>query len=336
MSRKRKPATSGPKKWVEDAIVGVVKGMIRVVSALPARWVLVLGNGIAWALMRVDGRGRKIAHQNLDVVFGDTLDAKRRREIVRSSYRESVRAVLLLLHLHPMTAERWHRWSDLPEDAHDDPRLAEMIRRGAVLVSGHIGNWELLLGMRTAFPEIPETVFVAETLTRGVAQRIIEHLRSHGVVAAMRKGGSRLVMNTVRRGGVAAVLADRNVRGVHGGIYVPFLGLPARTTPLPAWLAVRNDVPLHPVLCLPMPDGRYKVWLGPDLTVNLDEGMDANERLVEVTRRINHVLSAVIRERPESWNWMLKRFKGRPTEERGRYPAYSSYDPDSKSRRGGR
>ena len=43
---------------------------------------------------------------------------------------------------------------------------------------------------------------------------------------------------------------------------------------------------------------------------------------------VNDVLSGMIRERPEAWAWMLKRWKGRPTPERGGYPDYSTYDPD--------
>lgn len=308
-------------------------GAIRIVAALPSRWVLRLADGLGWLLSHLDRRGRKVAFQNLRAVFGADRPHDELRDIVTASYRESVRAILLLMHVQPLTEAKWRRWVDIPDDVRSDPRVRQMQEKGAVLVSGHVSNWEVLLGMRVAFQDLPPTVFVAEAIPHNALNRVVESLRSHGdLIGAMRKGGARVVTNTVRDGGIAAVLADRNVRGVHGGIYVPFLGLPARTTPLPAWLALRNEVPLFPVLCLPIENDRYFVWVGPDLTQRLPD-VDFNRQLSEVMRRVNHVLSRVIRARPEAWNWTLKRFKGRPDEALGEYPAYSRYDPDSEARK---
>lgn len=121
------------------------------------------------------------------------------------------------------------------------------------------------------------------------------------------------------------MLADRNVRGSEGGIWAPFLGLQARTTPLPGWLAVRNEVPVVPVLSLPQADGRYRLWVGPDVA----EGVDTSDRdaaILEITTRVNRVLEAAIRAHPEIWNWTLKRFKSRPERELGPYPAYSRWN----------
>ncbi|MDJ0976629.1 MAG: hypothetical protein QNJ98_19385 [Planctomycetota bacterium] len=318
---------------VEETQVALMLGTIRILAALPSRWVLRFADGAAWLLFHLDRRGREAARQNLRVAFGEDLPKERARTITRASYRESVRSILLLLHLQPLTEAKWRRWVDIPDDVESDPRVKQMRETGAILVSGHVGNWELLLGMRVAFQDLPPTVFVAEAIPNNAVNRVVEQLRSHGdLVGAMRKGGARLVTNTVRNGGIAAILADRNVRGVHGGVYVPFLGLPARTTPLPAWLALRNEVPLFPVLCLPIENDRYFVWVGPDLTQDLGTD-DPNHQLYEVTRRVNHVLSQVIRARPEIWNWTLKRFKGRPETDLGEYPAYSRYDPDSEARK---
>jgi lauroyl/myristoyl acyltransferase len=66
--------------------------------------------------------------------------------------------------------------------------------------------------------------------------------------------------------------------------------------------------------------------VSPDLSGERTDDEEAD--VLAATGRVNDVLSRVIRERPEAWAWMLKRWKSRPTPELGPYPAYSLYDPD--------
>jgi KDO2-lipid IV(A) lauroyltransferase len=120
---------------------------------------------------------------------------------------------------------------------------------------------------------------------------------------------------------------DRNVRRRHGGIWVPFLGLEARTTPLPAWLHEKTALPIVPMFCLPIEGGRYRVWIGEDLARGVArEDPEAAARAI--AERMNDLIGDFVRRRPEIWNWTLKRYKSRPREEQGRYPVYSEWDPD--------
>lgn len=312
---------------LEGLAVDLLVALVKVLRALPSRWILTLGDGLGTLGSVLDRRGREAARQNLVVAFGGTYSPRERRRIHRRSFRLQMRAIVLLLHLQPLTPERFYRWVDMP-DVRDDPRTKRIRANGAVLVSGHIGNWELLLGLRIAFPDFPPAVFLAEEIPYAAINEFLKKLRSHGdIIGAFRKGGARPVINVVAGGGIAGLLVDRNVRRLQGGVFAPFFGLEARTTPLPAWIALRHGVPVYPIFCFPQDDGRYRLWLGPDLTEDLPEGTDA-ERTHRLLTRINHSLETVIRARPELWNWTLKRFKSRPTVELGDYPAYSEHDRD--------
>lgn len=274
----------------------------------------------------VDGRGRRVGRQNLQVVFGDALGEKAARQILIGSFRNSVRSIVLLLHVAPMTRKRLARWVDVEPETAAYARSVLSAKRGLVVVSGHVGNWELLLGLPALLEGVPDMTFLAENLDWAFLDRWIAGVRgTAGGATAMRQGGARKLNSLVRRGGVAALLADRNVRGEFGGLWSPFLGLSARTTPLPAWLAVRNEVPLIPIFCLPSEGGRYRIWAGPDLAAGVDSS-DRDAAIGEITARINETLSAAIRAQPEIWNWTLKRFKSRPDRELGPYPPYSLWD----------
>ena len=221
------------------------------------------------------------------------------------------------------------RWVDLPPDMEARLRAGHAEAGTAVLVSGHVGGWELLLGLPSLFDGLPSIAFLAEPMEFGGLNRFLERVRgSGGGTSVYREGGARAMYRHVEAGGAAALLVDRNVRGSQGGIWSPFLGLRASTTPLPARLALRANVHLLPVLCLPAEGGRYRIWLGPNVNRDLSHE-DPEAAVQELTDRVNRILEREIRARPEIWNWTLKRFKSRPTRERGPYPTYSRWDDGS-------
>lgn len=312
-------------RLVDEVGYRFLTSLSTVLAALPSRWILPLGDHLGAALYVVDSRGRRAGRDNLRAVFGEALTTREKREILLASYRNSLRSIALLLHASPMTSERLCRWVDV------SPEMAARVReaaaaKGCVTVSGHVGNWELLLGLGTVIDDLPEMVFLAEAFTWKPLDRWLAYLRgSGGGVSATRRGGARSLNSHLRRRGIAALLADRNLRRAEGGIWAPFLGLQARSTPLPGWLAVRNGVPVLPVFCLPQADGRYRFWAGPDLMEGVDTS-DQDAAILEITTRINRVLESTIRAHPGIWNWTLKRFKSRPDRDLGPYPPYSLWD----------
>ena len=190
-------------------------------------------------------------------------------------------------------------------------------------MSGHIGNWELLVGLRVLFRDFPPSVFLAEEIPHAAFNRVLKKLRSHGdIKTALRKGGARAVINVVAAGGSAGLLVDRNVRRQLGGIYAPFFGLPARTTPLPGL----DGAALRSCPCIPLflfPNGGRPVsgLARPRSSWRALEGEDHHARMQVAVTRMNAVLEDIIRAQPGLWNWTLKRWKSRPTYRDGGLPA---------------
>jgi KDO2-lipid IV(A) lauroyltransferase len=289
--------------------------------------VLALAEGLGTLLWLLDRRGRRVGMENLRVVFGDSKSLRERRRILRASFRTVVTAETLLFHLQTRTPERYRRLVRiLPED-YDRLRDHFLGHPRTVVVSGHYGNWELALATRHVFPGLPEFAYLTETTTWPQVDALFDRLRDRGSAgAARRKQGALALRRALEEGRSVTMTVDRNVRALHGGRWVPFLGLPARTTPLAAMLARHCGVPLSILLLIPEGRGRWRLWGSPDLRGPDTDDPDADA--LATMGRVNGVLSEMIRERPEAWAWMLKRWKGRPTPERGSYPDYSTYDPD--------
>lgn len=298
----------------------------KVLPALPTRAVRALASAVAFVVWALDARGRRAARQNLACVFGAEMSSRERRRVTRASYRNAVGAVVLMFHLQRLTAARYAKFVRIAPDDHG--RFAALLEKHprVVLASGHFGNWELLLASRSILPYAPPFAYLAETTGVPAVDALFDRLRDRGSGGgALRKRGALALKKALEEGKSVSLLVDRNVRGNLGGRYVPFLGIAARTTPLAAKLAIWYDVPLAVALMLPDGPDRWRLWISGDLTG--ERTGDEETDVAATVARINDVLSRAIREHPEAWSWMLKRWKSRPTPELGPYPPYSLHDP---------
>jgi lauroyl/myristoyl acyltransferase len=312
---------------VREAVFGAGLRFFELVfPRLPADVVLAFADVLGTIGWLFDRRGREVGRQNLEAVFGGTKSRRERARILRASYRNAVRVEALLFHLQPLTRARFERWVRVdPDHLEEIRRLAGEGWRG-VIVAGHHGNWELLFSARSALTDAPPFAYLVEGLGSRVMDETFERLRNGGGGVSLRKSGALALRRALAEGKCVSFLMDRNVRGQHGGDYVPFLGLPARTSPLGAVLARAYGVPL--IVGLMTPDGprRWYFRLSEDLMP--PASADAAADIASAVLRANDLLSAAILKHPEAWLWRLKRFKSRPTAEQGRYPAYSFHDPD--------
>lgn len=316
----------GARRVAQRLAAAPLVALSKVMPALPEAAVRFLARAAGDVLSVLDRRGRTAALQGLAAVFGDELPPSERRRVLRGAYRTAVLAEALLFHVQPMTPARFARYVRVAPE--DEARLRALAarHRGWVVASAHFGNWEMLLAAADGLGWMPATDYVAESTGWPSVDRLFERLRSHaGGRAAMRKGGALSLRASLTAGRCVSLLVDRNVPSRYGGVYVPFLGIPARTTPVPAKLAWWHDVPLAVALLLPEGEARWRLWVSGDL---MERTGDEERDVAAATARMNDVLSRAIREHPEAWAWMLKRWKSRPTPELGPYPPYSLLDAD--------
>src|SRR5262249_2942759 len=84
---------------------------------------------------------RRLAFQHVAIAFGDTLSASARKDVVRASYRSAARCFVELAKMEEIK-QRFDEYTSVDGLQHwEDVRA---LGRGAVVVTGHNGNWELL------------------------------------------------------------------------------------------------------------------------------------------------------------------------------------------------
>jgi KDO2-lipid IV(A) lauroyltransferase len=254
-------------------------------------------------LWRLDRRHRQVAEANLALAFPD-LPSRWHRDTARASYEQMGRTAMEML---------WSpRLASTPLDsiALDDQvgRLLEAVRSGtgALLVSAHFGNWELI-AVALAQLGVP-LVSVARPLDDPGLERILLRLRTRtGAEVLPKQNAVRGALRALAEGKVVAVLNDQNTLR-REAVFVPFFGRLAATSPLVAHLHLRSGAPIFPGFAVP--DGeRYRVRIEPQLDAVAGA---RSEAVVEITAAITRTIEAQVRQQPGAWLWMHDRWRERP------------------------
>lgn len=174
--------------------------------------------------------------------------------------------------------------------------------RPVIMFTAHLGNWELLpwtaarMGLNHAvIYRRPNNPLIA---------RAIEGRRS-GLVEFLPKGlqGAFGAARVMERRGRLGILVDVKE---NKGISVPFFGHPAMTGVTPAMMALRFDAALHGIWTQRLGPGRMRITVEPELAVARSGDQDAD--VLAILTAINARVEAWIRERPDQWLWLHRRW----------------------------
>lgn len=279
----------------------LVRGVTAVVRRLPRGAATRLGHAVGWVAYRVDARHRRITMDNLAATFPER-SAQERTRIAREVFAHFGRKLVELLWFTGQTPERQRALVEFVGVEHVEAALAA--GRGALLVTGHFGFWELhaLAHARRVGP----IAVVARALDNPLLDRMLTDLRSStGNVVIDRRGGLRRILRALNANQSVAVLIDQHIL-TSDAVKVDFLGRPAATTSAVAVLALRTRAAVIPVFSLPLNDGRYRLIYERPLELPAE---DTPEAVRDLTQRCTKVLEKYVRAHPERWLWMHRRWR---------------------------
>jgi len=178
---------------------------------------------------------------------------------------------------------------------------------GTLLVSGHIGNWELfarVLGCMTPLTVLGRSMHDPEH------DAIVRQLRCQfGNRQLDQNAGMRALLRELAEGRLMATLPDQDVRRL-AGCFVPWFGESAYTPTGPAAVAVLARVDVQPIFCYRRA-GHWVVHFGPRIR---PRSADRQQAIVELTARITAYQEQFVRRVPEQWAWWHRRWRTRPAD----------------------
>ena len=306
--RRLRRATRDPRN---AALARAIGGFSRALGTLPMPAALAVGRGLGTAAHALLATPRRLAVAHMGLAFPE-LDLATRRRLVRATFRHAGQAFAELSLFE--TILRRPDYVRLEGVEALDTALAR--GRGAIAVTGHVGNWELLAAWAAAIG-YPITVVV----------RRVNDLRFHSLIVRFRAAAGVEVLvrddprfvaavgDALRRNRVVAMLIDQDTRGA--GVFVPFFGRPAHTPPGAALLALRARVPVVTAFIERRPEGGHLVRVAP-VPAELPRG---REGVRELTARLTAAIEAQIRRSPAEWVWWHERWRKQPSAAAMRRPA---------------
>lgn len=179
----------------------------------------------------------------------------------------------------------------------------------ALLLTGHLGNWELLPAA-CRLTRYSLTI-VARPLDSPRLDAIAARLREKAGVEIVDKSHAvRPVLRALAAGRLVGILLDQNAAR-HEGVFVPFFGDPASTSRSIAVLALRTGAPVLPTFTWREERGRHRISIGAPMFAVQVGGQPA-DAILDLTRRCTLEIEEAIRRHPEQWLWMHARWRTRP------------------------
>jgi len=293
-----------PRYWPAWLLLGAGWLIVR----LPYRVVLAVGAVLGGLSLRISARRRRIAAINLRLCYPELTPAQRGR-LLREHFRALGIGTL-------ETAMAW--W--LP-----DARMRRLIAevdglsylqevqaggRGVILLNGHFTTIEMgtrLLNLLTPIHPMyrrHENAAVDHAMHRGGGSRYPSVIPRDDV---------RAMLRCLRSGGAVWYAPDQNY-GRRGHVFAPFFGIPAATNPATGRFAQIADALVIPFFAYRLPQGRgYRLVLRPPLA-----GFPGGDEITDAAR-ISTVVEEEVRQAPEQYLWVHRRFRTRPPGEPGLY-----------------
>lgn len=293
--------------WLEFAIARSIFGFL---SLLPRKSSVAIGVTIGRLGFRLLGRLRKVALANLSIAFPEKSEQEK-AEIAKGTFENLGRVLGEASHFRNMTPERVRGMMDFDLDPELDKlyRSVKTEKRGVLITTAHMGNWELLvLGFAALYEPIS---YLARPLDNPLIEEMTLKIRTQFGNRPINKTNSVMTaISILKRGGILGILADVNAHP-RVGVFVRFFGVPACTTTGAAMMAIRADALILPAFCVwDKNTGRYKFVHGK--LIEPPKTGDRDEDIRITTEMFTLEIENAIRAYPDQWLWIHRRWKTRP------------------------
>lgn len=306
MSKQRGRLKTNLEYWAVRLLLGAL-------GALPRAAAVALGRFTGRLAYALAGKLRRTGERNLEIAFPEKSSAERER-ILRNSFVSLGRQLGEFSQFPRATPESLRALVEY--DGIEILHEAERRGRGIIFLTPHLGAWEVLSFAHSAL--FNPISFMVRRLDNPRVEELTDRIRSRfGNRSIDKKSAARAALKLLREGGTLGILADLNTHP-HEGVFVPFFDRLACTTGGIAVLALRTGASVIPV-CAPWHEEKKRYVFHGSPIIELVRTGD-HERDVEVnTALFTAAVEAQIREFPDQWLWIHKRWKTRPEGESDLY-----------------
>jgi len=279
--------------------------LFRFTGLIPRSWAVKIGDFVGAGLYAVSRKHRQIAIENLTRVFGSSKNKHEIETLCRDVFKNLSQIVF------EMGWSLWMREKDYRKyfsiEGMDNAIKAQKQNKGVLLLTAHMGNWELAPCVSSLFGH--DISIIYRPLDFLPLDRFFVHFRSRfGAKMIPKEGAMRSVLRSLKQGAAVVVLMDQNVDW-YEGVFVDFFKEPAATNKGLALLALKTEAPVIPYFLVREGSG-FKVVIGDEVPI-IKTG-DKTKDIEVNTQQYNRIIESFIIQYPEQWFWVHQRWKTKP------------------------
>jgi len=277
-------------------------GLMRVLGCLPRTAGRRIGKVIGRLLFTFDRKHRAIATTNVSRAFGWPPGSQRAQRIVRQVFNNLGSMLFEIAWANRIDPQAYTQYFRITGREHYEKAVAK--GRGALLLTAHMGNWELFT-IVAHMAQIPANV-VYRPLDSQALDDAVKQLRCRfGAGLIPTKYAFYRIAKTLKKKACVAMLMDQNV-DYYNGVFVDFFGRRACTNRGMAYMALRTGAPVVPVFML-REAGGFRAVVLPEIpltkTGDLQKDIELN------TAKYNQTIEDIVRRYPDQWFWVHQRWK---------------------------
>lgn len=298
MSGESQPKSGGPGVWA-------LHGAARFFSGMP------LPHALAWGRVMGGFFGNVLRYHRADAVDAlaksfPQVPAAEREKILRRMYAHFGMNIAELMRMSRLTLPE--AVGSIEVEGEHNLHEAFTLKRGVIILTGHIGNWDLLCSRAPGFG-YPLTV-ITKNLKQGSLNREWMRTRERfGVKFVPAHHSYRQCLTALRKNEQVGFILDQNMIRSEG-VFVDFFGRPACTSPGLAYMAAQSKAPVVPAFSYRQPGGiGHRAVFHPMLPP--PESRDP-AAMLRHTQQYTRILEDAIRVRPDQWIWLHRRWKTQP------------------------
>jgi len=292
--------------WLTVAVGGVI-------NLIPYSLAYRMGGLLGSAVFRIDKRHQSVTLDNLRSSFKDKSEEEI-YEIARSVFQNFGKSAIEFIRSERFFKDGIEKNFRIINIEAYDRALSK--GKGLLLLTGHCGSWELLALAQSV--RKPPFGVVARPMDNPYMEELVTKIRTrYGNFMIGKKWGMKEILKTVSDGGTVGILLDQNVARKEG-VFVDFFGRPACTNKGMALIAARTKAPVIPAFIRRVDSGLHEIHIGDEIPL-LDTG-DKEADLTANTQAYTKAIENFIRQYPDQWFWVHRRWKTRPLEAPTEYP----------------
>lgn len=286
---------------------GLALAAVKSLEYAPMTMAHALALGYAKVLDRTIPRLRRVAQRNLTMALPG-LTAVEQTRIIDGVFRSIARMLVSFAKFPSIRPHNLDRWIRLEGGEHFEKALHA--GRGVLFAAAHLGNWELS-AFAHAWMAAPMNV-VVRPLDNPRIDALVEQRRGlSGNRPIGKKDFARAILKALAANQAVGILIDQN-EAIDSGVFVDFFGVKACAGAGFAKFAYHSGATVIPGFALwNEAERRWVLRFYPPVPMTGDVAAD--------TQALHAVLEAVIREYPDQWLWIHRRWKTRPP---GEAPLY--------------